>query len=84
MNLEQLYVSAVAFVAVFIMLTVLAGLMSILTRTFPGKPPERKVRKKPGTPQATAGPEPELVAAVTAAVTTAIPGGRVTKIEEVK
>jgi Na+-transporting methylmalonyl-CoA/oxaloacetate decarboxylase gamma subunit len=83
MNLQQVYVSAVAFLAVFVMLTILAGLMSILTRAFPGKPPERK-QKKQATRGPAGGPEPELVAAVTAAVTMAVPGGRVTKIEEVK
>lgn len=83
MNLDQVYVSAVAFLAVFAMLSILAGLMSILTRVFPGKPPERKPGKHIGR-GTSGGPEPELVAAVTAAVTIAIPAGRVTKIEEVK
>lgn len=83
MNLQQVYVSAVAFLAVFVMLTTLAGLMAILTRVFPGRPPERKPRKQPRR-GAVDEPEPELLAAVAAAVTTAIPGGRVTKIEEVK
>jgi Na+-transporting methylmalonyl-CoA/oxaloacetate decarboxylase gamma subunit len=83
MDLEQVYISAVAFCAVFVMLTVLAGLMSLLTRVFPGKPPEPKKRRKPAAAKG-AGTEPELVAAVNAAVTTSIPGGRVTKIEEVR
>ena len=82
MDLEQVYISGVAFAAVFIMLTVLAVLMDFLTRAFPGKPPEPKKRRK--APAPAGGPEPELVAAVTAAVTTSIPGGRVTRIEEVK
>jgi len=81
MNLEQVFVSGVAFAAVFIMLTVLAGLMTLLTRIFPGKPPEPKKRK--GAPRGGSGPDQELVAAVSAAVSTAIPGGRVTKIEEI-
>lgn len=83
MNLEQVYISAVSFLAVVVMLTILAGLMSILTRVFPGrplerKPPRQKTRGVGGTPEA------EIVAAVTAAVTAAFPGTRVTKIEEVK
>ena len=83
MNLEHVYVSAVAFLAVFVMLSTLAGLMSLLTRAFPGKPPERKPPKRAGR-GSMGGAEPELVAGVIAAVTIAIPGGRVTKIEEVK
>jgi len=78
MNLEQVYVSAVSFGAVFVMLTVLAGLMSILTRIFPGKPTSKKksVRK-------TSGPDQAVIAAVSAAVSTAVPGGCVTRIEEI-
>lgn len=80
MDLEQLYVSAVAFCAVFLMLTILAGLMTLLTRVFPG---QHAVKKRGPRPQG-AGPDSELVAAVSAAVTIAVPGTRVTKIEEVK
>lgn len=80
MNLDQVFVSAVAFAAVFIMLTILAGLMTLLTRIFPGKPPGPKKRKN--APGGAKGPDQELVAAVSAAVSTAVPGGRVTKIEE--
>ena len=80
MNLEQVYVSAVSFCAVFLMLTTLAGLMSLLTRLFPGQVVEKKRSpRKAGT-----GPDQELIAAVTAAVTMTVPGARVTKIEELK
>ena len=77
MNSEQVYISAVAFSAVFIMLTTLAGLMALLTRVFPGKITQKKksVRK-------TKGPDQAIVAAIAAAVSTAVPGGCVTKIEE--
>jgi Na+-transporting methylmalonyl-CoA/oxaloacetate decarboxylase gamma subunit len=80
MQTEQVFVSAVAFCAVFIMLTILAGLMTLLTRIFPGQIAQKKPRKR----AASDGPDPQLVAAVTAAVSTAVPGGRVTKIEELK
>lgn len=80
MDLDKVYVSAAALCAVFFMLAVLAGLMSLLTRVFPGKAPERKPRKTPPSE----GPDEHLVAAVATAVSIAIPGGRVTKIEELK
>lgn len=80
MDLDKVYVSAAAFCAVFFMLAVLAGLMSLLTRVFPGKAPEKRPRKAP----LGAGSDEHLVAAVAAAVNMAVPGGHVTKIEEVK
>ena len=80
MNLEQVYVSAVSFCAVFLMLTILAGLMSLLTRLFPGQVVEKKHSPRKAGP----GLDQELIAAVTAAVTTTVPGVRVTKIEEMK
>jgi Na+-transporting methylmalonyl-CoA/oxaloacetate decarboxylase gamma subunit len=80
MNLEQVYVSAVSFCAVFVMLSILAGLMSLLTRLFPGEVVEKK--RSPRAPGD--GPDQELIAAVLAAVTIAAPGARVTKIEEMK
>lgn len=83
MNLQQVYVSAVAFLAVFVMLTILALLMSLLTRAFPGKHAPRKVKKGPAGPPG-GGPEPEIISAISVAVSMAIPGSRVTKIEEVK
>lgn len=83
MNLQQVYVSAVAFLAVFVMLTILALLMSLLTRVFPGKAAPRKAKRAP-VPTLNGGPEPELVAAVSVAVSLAMPGTFVTKIEEVK
>lgn len=81
MNLEQVYVSAVAFGAVFVMLALLAVLMSLLTKAFPGKVAvkKRSIRKATNS-----GIDQALIAAVTAAVSTAVPGGHLTKIEEVK
>ena len=80
MNLEQVYVSAVSFCAVFLMLTVLAGLMSLLTRLFPGQVEEKKRSPR----KAETGPDQVLLAAVAAAVTSTVPGARGTKIEEGK
>lgn len=81
MDLEQVYVSAVAFGAVFIMLSVLAGLMALLTRVFPGRPAEKK---KSARGSAIGGPDQELIAAVSAVVASVVPGGHVTRIEEIK
>lgn len=80
MDLDKVYVSAVAFCAVFFMLAVLAGLMSLLTRVFPGKAPEKRPRKA----SLGGASDEQLVAAVAAAVSIAVPGGHVTKIEELK
>jgi len=57
----------IAFLAVFLLLSLLAGLMQLITLIFP----ERKSSVDPG-----------LVAAITSSVAFAIPGARVTKIEE--
>lgn len=57
----------IAFVAVFVLLSLLAGLMSLITIVFP----ERKRTV-----------DPALVAAITSSVASLYPGARVTKIEE--
>jgi len=57
----------IAFLAVFLLLSLLAGVMQLITLIFP----ERKFSV-----------DPALVAAVTSAVAFVIPGARVTKIEE--
>lgn len=57
-----------AFLAVFVLLSLLAALMRLLITAFP--------------PIASAGTDAALVAAVTSAVSSAYPGTRITKIEE--
>jgi hypothetical protein len=62
-----LLISIFAFLAVFMVLSVLAGIMRVLTHFFP--PPAD-------------GPDATLLAAMTAAASAAWPGMRVTRIEE--
>lgn len=57
----------IAFLAVFLLLSLLAGLMQLITLIFP--------ERRPST-------DPVLVAAITSSVAQLIPGARVTKIEE--
>ena len=57
----------IAFLAVFLLLSLLAGLMQLITLLFP--------ERKPSV-------ESSLVAAITSTVAYLIPGARVTKIEE--
>ena len=57
----------IAFLAVFCLLTLLAGMMQLITILFP----ERKTSVDSG-----------LVAAITSSVATIYPGARVTRIEE--
>jgi len=57
----------IAFLAVFLLLSLLAGLMQLITLIFP----ERK-----------SSIDPALIAAVSSSVAFAIPGATVTKIEE--
>ncbi len=57
----------IAFLAVFVLLSLLAGLMQLITFLFP----ERKSTI-----------EASLVAAITSSVATVLPGARVTRIEE--
>jgi hypothetical protein len=62
-----LVVCATAFIAVIVLLTVLAAAIRLVTRLFP--PPRTVV-------------DAALAAAIAGAVATAIPGARVTRIEE--
>ncbi len=57
----------IAFLAVFLLLSLLAGLMQLITLIFP----ERK-----------SSVDPVLMAAITSSVAILIPGAQVTKIEE--
>jgi hypothetical protein len=65
--LNLLTACGIAFLAVFVLLSLLAGLMSLITIVFP----ERQRRT-----------DPVLVAAITSSVASLYPGSRVTKIEE--
>ena len=58
---------SIAFLAVFLLLSLLAGLMQLITLIFP--------ERKPSV-------EPSLVAAISSSVAFLYPGARVTKIEE--
>ncbi len=58
-----------AFISVFVVLTVLAGVMQAIAALFPTKQQESSAA---------------YVAAITSTVPTLIPGARVTRIEEVK
>jgi Na+-transporting methylmalonyl-CoA/oxaloacetate decarboxylase gamma subunit len=66
-------ICGVAFVAVFFVLTVLAGVMRTLTALFPQRDEE-----------ATGQIEPALIAAISEGMKATYPGTRVTEIEEVK
>lgn len=57
----------IAFLAVFVLLSLLAGMMQIITRLFPER---------------SSSVESSLVAAITSSVAFLYPGARVTKIEE--
>jgi uncharacterized membrane protein YqjE len=65
--LNLLTACGIAFLAVFILLSLLAGLMALITLAFP----ERKSMV-----------DTALVAAITSSVASLFPGARVTKIEE--
>lgn len=64
-----------AFGAVVTLLALLAGAVHALTRLFPPPP-------APSRTEASAGPDPFVVAAIHAAAQRAHPGARVTHIEE--
>ncbi len=66
---DLLIICTVAFVAVFLLLTLLAVAMRVLIMVFPAE---------------AGGTDAAAVAAVTAAVSAAFPGTKVTKIEEEK
>jgi len=65
-------ICSIAFLAVFVVLTVLAAVMRVLIVLFP------PVDESPG------GIEPALVTAITEGVKAAYPGTKVTGIEEVR
>ncbi len=67
---DLLVICASALTAVFVLLAFLAAVMRILMAVFPAR-----VGK---------GIDPATIAAVTAAAATAMPGTKVTKIEEVR
>jgi hypothetical protein len=69
-----LLISVFAFVAVFVLLSVLAGIMRLLTALFPGDPYD----------DAGGGVDAAIVAAVTAAARAAYPGMQVTGMEETR
>ncbi len=58
-----------AFIAVFVLLTVLAVLMKLITAVFPERLPGKDVA---------------MIAAVASVVSTLYPGAIITKVEEVK
>lgn len=62
-------VCAVAFATVLILLSILAGLIHLVTLLFPEKTEES---------------DDAVIAAINSAVSTAIPGAKVTNIEEIK
>jgi hypothetical protein len=65
-----LVLSAMAFLAVFLLLSLLAFLMYLLTILFPERSDE--------------GPDPALLAAVSSAAAAAFPGMKVTHIQETR
>ena len=65
--LNLLTACGIAFLAVFVLLSLLAGVMSLITILFPQR-------------QSTT--DPAVVAAITSSVASLYPGARVTKIEE--
>ena len=65
--MSLLAICSIAFVAVFVLLAFLAGIMHLITAAFPQEEPPS---------------DPVVVAAVSAAVATLYPGSKVTKIEE--
>jgi hypothetical protein len=66
---DLLTISVFAFLAVFLLLSLLAGLMRGLTALFPEQPD---------------GPDEAVIAAIASAAAIAFPGTRVTRIEETR
>jgi hypothetical protein len=69
-----LVICATAFVAVILLLALLAGVIRVLTRLFP--------ESAEMAPPTEATPDGPLVAAISAATAAAFPGHRVTRIED--
>lgn len=73
----------VAFLVVFMLLALLAALMVGITSLFPGVEAAPAPRKRPrASSPATSNSDPVVIAAVTAAVSTLIPGAHVVRMEE--
>ena len=68
-SLELLFICISAFIAVFVLLAVLALVMRVIIILFPGR---------------TAAAEAVVYAAVASAISTVYPGTKITKIEELK
>ena len=66
---NMLFVCVFAFVAVFVVLSLLAAIMRLLMMVYPEKSP---------------GPDATMASAITQAAERAFPGTRVTKIEEAR
>ena len=67
--MDLLLYCVTAFIAVFVLLTVLAVVMRLITQVFPEHVP---------------GEDIAMIAAVASVVSTLYPGGVITKVEEVK
>lgn len=74
-----------AFVAVFLLLTILAGVMQGIMSIFPGKdePPPQMPRVSTAA-AGTVTTDASRVVAITSALQARVPGARVTRIEEVR
>jgi hypothetical protein len=70
-----LIISITAFIAVIVLLAILAGVIRLLTTVFPAGPEKVKGPE---------GPDAALLAAIHAASAHAYPGMRVTNIEETR
>lgn len=67
-EVSLLHACLIAFSAVMIILSFLAGAIHLITAIFPDRPPKT---------------DPAMVAAITATVESIYPGARVTRIEEI-
>ena len=69
-----------AFVAVLVLLSLLALVMRLLGVVFP---PSGRPAGEAGPGEATTAADPALAAAITTATQSILPGGRITRIEEI-
>jgi hypothetical protein len=67
---ELVYICVSAFIGVFLLLSVLAGLMRLIQTVFP--------------PAVSSGPDAAAIAAITSVMQTLHPGIHVTKVEEIQ
>lgn len=72
MEANLVSICGIAFVTVMLLLSLLAGSISLMTRLLPEKP----------APAPSSGAEPELAVAIQSAVHQFLPGCRVTHIKE--